>query len=94
MPVFVCVPSESDYLPVEHDGAFALRDARGRDWICYPSTRATLLTQASPADQQLLAALRRCPSSRSGWGLAEVECADERVLGRVLADLGRSSPAA
>lgn len=94
MPVFVCVPADRDCLPVEYDGAFALCDRRGRDWICYPSTRPSLLARAPVADRHLLAALRRRPTDSPGWGLAEVECADVTALGHVLSDLQRSAPAA
>jgi hypothetical protein len=49
MPLFVCHAGDFSHAALDHPGCFALTDAEGGKWLCYPSQAA------DPSDPNLLA---------------------------------------
>ncbi len=39
---FICIRGDVDNLGLNQEGCFALRDARGQDWICWQANRESM----------------------------------------------------
>jgi len=88
---FKCLCGDSEHLALMEPDAVVLRDAAGRDWLCYPiaDEEAEILPMAAHVSEVFAAdaTARRQGIARQGTEVRIYYCEDEReLLAKLLAD--------
>ena len=87
---YKCLRGDSQHLAVAEPESFAVRDARGRDWICFPVSEEDAeqldLRQHVADVRQADATLRKHGLSQEGTEVRIYFCADETELRDKLAE--------